>query len=246
MRIRNFILGVLALAALPVSCSREKGESLDGYVSFSLETDGQVTESTRSNVSDYAALPQAGKFTIVLANSNGDEVYNGLLDGYSSSLALKAGNYSVKAVYGSVSDEGFDKPCFSGSKSFSVTGGGTTTVSIPVSLANSIVKVECGETFKSYYTAYSFTVKTGAGTTIDFPKGETRAAFVDAYAITVSGTLTNQGGKTQSFSKEYKSLSPKTCYTLRFDVSNVGGGSVSVSFDESVEDVELTDVDLND
>lgn len=247
MRIRMFILGMTALALLPVSCSKQQGgESLEGRVSFSLDADGQVTETTRSNVADYTTLPQSGKFTIVLTNGSGDEVYNGLLEGYSSSTALKAGNYSVSAVYGSAGDEGFDKPFFSGSKSFSIAGGGTTSVAIPVSLANSIVKVECSDSFESYYTDYSFTVKTGAGTVIDFPKGETRAAFVDAYTISVSGTLTNQGGNAQSFTKDYRSLSPKTCYTLKFDVSNVGETAVSITFDDSVEDVELTDVDLND
>ena len=247
MKIRKFILGMAALALLPVSCSKQQsGESLDGKVSFSLDADGQVTETTRSNVADYATLPQSGKFTIVLTNASGDEVYNGLLEGYSSSTALKAGNYSVSAVYGSARDEGFEKPFFSGSKSFSINGGGTTAVAIPVSLANSIIKVECSDAFKAYYPEYSFSVKTGGGTTIAFPKGETRAAFVDAYTISVSGSLTNQGGKELTFSKDYKALSPKTCYTLRFDVSNVGGTAVRVSFDDTVEDVELVDIDLND
>lgn len=242
-----FILGMTALALLPVSCSRQQGgESLEGRVSFSLDADGQVTEVVRSSVADYAALPQPGKFTIVLTNTSGNEIYSGLLEGYNASTALKAGNYSVSASYGSSTDEGFEKPCFTGSKTFSVAGGGETSVAIPVSLANSIVKVECSDAFESYYTDYAFSVKTGAGTVIDFPKGETRAAFVDAYTISVSGTLTNQGGKTQSFSKDYKSLSPKTSYTLKFDVSNVGGTAISISFDDSVEDVELTDVDLND
>lgn len=245
MKINKFMLGMLALAAMSGSCSRQQ-EGADGHVSFSLDTDGQVAEATRSAVSDFTALPATGKFTIVLANGNGDEVYNGLLEAYNTSLSLKAGNYSVKASYGSVSDEGFDKPCFTGQKTFSITGGGTTAVAVPVSLANAIVKMECTDGFKSYYTDYSFTVKTGAGTVINFPKNETRAAFVDAYTISVSGTLTNQGGKTQTFSKDYKSLSSKTCYTIRFDVSNVGGDSVRITFDDTVEDVDLKDIDLND
>lgn len=69
---------------------------------------------------------------------------------------------------------------------------------------------------------------------------------MDAYTISVSGTLTNQGGKTQNFSKDYKALAPKTCYTIKFDVSNVGGNSITVSFDDTVEDVGLVDIDLND
>lgn len=246
MKINRLLLGMLAVALVHVACSKQQA-SPDGHVSFLLDADSPVTVVTKSNVSDYTTLPDAGKFTIVLTNGNGDEVYNGLLENYSASTALKAGNYSVKAAYGSVNDEGFGNPCFTGGKTFSIAGGGTTSVSIPVTLANTIIKVECTDAFKSYYTDYSFDVKTGGGTAITFPKGETRAAFVDAYMITVSGSLTNQGGKTQSFSnKEYRSLAPKTCYTLKFDVSNVGGGSISISFDETVEDVELIDVDLND
>lgn len=245
MNVNGKMTGILALALLSASCSRHLNES-EVNVLFSLDTDSQVEVVTKSNVSDYTILPEAGEFTIVISNGNGDEIYNGRLDGYNTSTALKTGNYSVKATYGNVSDEGFGKPCLSGEKTFSITGGGTVSVAIPVSLTNSIVKMECTDGFKSYYTDYSFFVKTGGGTEIAFPKGESRAAFVDAYTITVSGTLTNQGGKTQSFSKDYKALAPKTCYTIKFDVSNVGGNSITVSFDDTVEDVELMDIDLND
>lgn len=245
MNANGKMTGMLALALLSVSCSRHLNES-EGNVLFSLDADCHVEVAARSSVSDYTVIPEAGEFTIVISNGNGDEIYNGRLDGYNTSTALKAGNYSVKATYGNVTDEGFGKPCLSGEKTFSITGSGTVSVAIPVSLANSIVKVECTDGFKSYYTDYSFTVKTGGGTEIAFPKGEARAAFVDAYTISVSGTLTNQGGKTQSFSKDYKALDPKTCYTIKFGVSNVGGSSITVSFDDTVEDVELLDVDLND
>ena len=198
---------MMALALVPTSCSRHQ-DTADGNVLFSVATDGQVDVVTKSNVSDYTTLPQTGKFTIVLTNGSGDEIYNGLLEQFATSKKLKAGNYSVKAGYGSASEEGFGK---------------------------------------AYYTDYSFTVKTGGGTEIPFSKTETRAAFVDAYMISVSGNLTGQGGKTQAFSgKEFRPLSPKTCYTLKFDVSNVGGRSITISFDEAVEEAELTEVDLND
>lgn len=246
MKINRNALGMLTLALMSVSCSKQQ-TSQDGQVSFSLDTDSKVTMVTRSSLSDYTALPSAGSFTIVLTDGYGDEIYNGLLSGYDASTPLKTGNYSVKASYGSADEEGFDKPCLTGEKSFSITGSGTTTVTIPVSMVNSLVRVECTENFKSYYTDYSFTVKTGGGTEIQFPKGETRAAFVDAYTISVSGELTNQGGNKQTFSKDYTTnLSPGTCYTLKFDASNVGGFGVTITFDDSVADAELIDVDLND
>lgn len=238
MRINKILAGMSVMVLLTVSCSRQS-DDFAGKALFALETEDILSEVTRSSLSDYTTLPPAGSFTIVLTDGYGDEVYNGTL----KSISLKTGNYSVKASYGSVDDEGFDKPCLKGEKNFSIAGSGTTTVAIPVSLVNSLVKVECTEKFKSYYTDYSFTVKTGGGTEIKFPKGEDRAAFVDAYTISVSGTLINQGKKTQAFSKDY-TLSPKTCHTLKFDVSNVGGFGVTISFDDSVTDAELIDVDL--
>ena len=237
--------GILALALVSAACSKQQDEP-GATLSFSVKTDGQVAEMTRSNVSDYTTLPDAGKFTIVVTGSDGNTVYNGLLDAYSASAALKAGNYTVKAGYGSASDEGFDKPYFYGETAFSIAGGGNTEVSIPVALANSLVRMEYSENFKAYYTDYSFTVKTGGGTEIAFPKEEGRAAFVDAYTISISGTLTGPDEKARPFTKNYSSsLSPKTCYTVRFDVSNVGSGAVTISFDDTVEDVTFDDVDLN-
>ena len=245
MRINRTMAGILALALVSAACSKQQIES-GATLSFSVATDAHVAEVTRSSVSDYTALPEAGKFTIVVSGNDGSEVYNGLLEASNASTALKAGNSTVKASYGSATEEGFDKPCFAGEKTFSITGGGNTNVSIPVTLANSMIRMEYSDNFKAYYTDYSFTVKTGGGTEILFPKGETRAAFVDAYTISISGTLTNQGGKEQTFAKAYdSSLSPKTCYTVKFDVSNVGTGAVTITFDDTVEDVTLTDVDLN-
>ena len=244
MRI-NVMAVVLALALVSAACSKQQREP-GTTLSFSVDTDAQVTEMTRSSVSDYTTLPEAGKFTIVVSGSDGSEVYNGLLEAYSASTALKAGNYTVKASYGSATDEGFDKPYFAGEKTFSITGGGNTNVSIPVALANSMIRMEYSDNFKAYYKDYSFTVKTGGGTEISFSKGVDKAAFVDAYTISISGTLTNQGDKKQEFTKSYdSSLSPKTCYTVKFDVSNVGTGAVTIKFDDTVEDVTLADVDLN-
>lgn len=244
MRINRTMAGIMALALVSVACSKQQNES-GSTLSFSVETDTQVVEVTRSNVSDYTKLPSSGKFAIVVAGNDGKEVYNGLLEAYKTSTALKTGNYTVKASYGAANEEGFDKPYFKGEKTFSITGGGNTTVSIPVTLANSMIRMAYSDNFKAYYSDYSFTVKTGSGTEISFPKGESRAAFVEAFKISISGTLKNQSGKEQVFTKDYTGLEPKKCYTVKFDVSNVGTGTVRITFDETVDDVTLADVDLN-
>ncbi len=243
MKHRITLTGLLLLAA--VSCSRQPDGGV-GFIRFALDSDSSVIEVTKSSVSDYATLPSAQDFTLTVSDASGDEIYSGLLKNYDSSSAVKVGSYTATASYGSASVEGFDKPYFSGQSSFTVAQGTTSTVTIPASLANSMVKLSFTDTFTSYYTDYSFTLKTGAGTEIQFPKGETRAAFMDAYTFTLNGTLTSQGGKTQTFTLSKKGFEAKKCYTIRFDASNVGNGTISISFDDTVEDVQLDEVDLND
>lgn len=65
------MVGILTLALLSVSCSKQQDEAR-GRLSFSVVPDGQVTEVTRSLVSDYTTLPQIGKFTIVVTGNNGN------------------------------------------------------------------------------------------------------------------------------------------------------------------------------
>ena len=103
MKMNRTMVGILTLALLSVSCSKQQDEAR-GRLSFSVVPDGQVTEVTRSLVSDYTTLPQIGKFTIVVTGNNGNEVYNGLLEAYDESENLLTGNYTVKASYGSTSD----------------------------------------------------------------------------------------------------------------------------------------------
>lgn len=244
-RINGFVLAALAL----LSCSKagvHDGANAEGFVEFTTENDWSVVEATKSAVSDYTTLPSKDDFTISVKNSDGTEIYKGLISEWSADHKLSAGSYSVSANYGSEGVEGFDKPYFTGSTPFSVLGGETTAVSIPTSLGNSIVKVAVTDMFKNYFPTYSFNVVTGSGATIAFPATETRGAFVDAYKLSVSGEATKENGvKVQIPSKDFHDLQPATCYTITFDVTNVGGLKLTISFNDTVETVELGDVELN-
>lgn len=245
MKVKQISLCVLAaLAAL--SCTKEVGKR--PIVTFSLSgTEADIVEVTKGNVSSFTTLPQSGDFTLVVKASDGTEVYNGLLSVYdATTTTFPADNYSVKATFGAEGTEGFDKPYFVGTKDFEVHGGETTAVNIPVALGNSIVKFSYGEWFKKYFSSYSFQIVTGSGTTIDFAQGETKAAFVDAYKFTVKGNFTTQDGQSKTFEKEYASLEPAKCYTIGFEVSNVGSTTLTVTFNDTVETVNLGETELND
>ena len=237
------IIGIVALCAL-FSCAKSQTDGR-GQVIFEVAGNHEVVDVTKSNVSDYTVLPSAGEFTIVIKDAESNSVWSGKIADWDPTTVLLAGEYTVEAAYGSLETEGFDKPYFFGSQSFAVVGGESTPVSIPVALANTIIKVSCSDYFKKYYNTYEFKLTRDGAEVVNFTMGETRAAFIDGYKIKVEGTLTSET-KTQTFSKEYTNLNEATAYTLAFDASTVGGSTITISFNDVVEEVDLGNVELND
>ena len=237
------IFGVLALIAA-VSCTKSQTEG-NGRVAFAVSSNDVVADMTKSNVSDYTGLPAVGDFTITILDESSSQVWAGKISEWDATTPLLAGNYTVNASYGDIEDEGFDKPYFTGSQTFAVKGGETSSVSVPVSLGNTIIRISCSDYFKKYYSDYTFRLTRGTAEIATFVKDETKAAFVDGYKIKVEGTLQGEL-KTYSFEKEYTGLDEATAYTINFDAPNVGGSTITISFNDTVEVVELGDYELND
>jgi hypothetical protein len=167
---------------------------------------------------------------------------------YDVTTLYNVGNYSATATYGSTAVEAFETPCFIGTKEFAIINDQTTTVKITASVANAVVQVACTDAFKNYFTGYSFALTTAAGTEIPFVAGETRRAFIDPYTFTVTGSATTQTGSTVKIEKSFSGIVAKTLYTVKFDVNsgNVGGATVTISFnDEPVAEIPV-DIELND
>ena len=242
-RLQTLFGALMILAAVSCNKNQQAGE---GQVSFEVRSIDTVADVTRSNVSDYTTLPAADAFSIKITDASSQTVYEGkIMDWVSADNTLKAGEYSVTAECGKVEDEGFDKPYFIGNQTFTVNGGETSEVSIPVSLGNTIVRVECTDGFRNYYKDWSFKLTRNGADIIAFAKDETKAAFVDGYRFTLSGVMEAET-KTYTFNKEYSSLEPATAYTFVFDVTNAGSAAITISFNNKVETVELGDIELND
>ena len=240
--LKTLISAMVLFCAL--SCSKDHADC-NGQVSFEVESMDVIADVTKSNVSDYATLPSSGDFTITITDANSSEVWTGKISEWNAETLLLAGTYTVEAVYGSIENEGFGKPYFVGSNTFSIEAEKSTTVSIPVNLGNTVIKFAYSDTFKKYYTDYSFKLTRGGSEIATFSKAESRAVFVDGYKIAVEGTLKSET-KTQTFYKEYTGLDAATAYTLTFDVPNVGGASLEITFNNSVEEVVLGDIELNE
>lgn len=200
---------------------------------------------TKSKVSDYTTLPSTENFTLTVSGVD-DYSWTGTILEWDPSVQLLAGEYHVMATYGSIEEEGFDKPYFNGESSFTIAGGQTVTAPVEVSLKNSVVWLSFSEYFKKYYSDYSFTLSRASKEIVTFTKDEEdRAAFVDGYQLILSGTLQAET-KTYTFSKNLD-LNPATAYKIIFDVTNVGGASISISIkDGYAEEVDLKDCELND
>lgn len=237
------ILGLMVLA-LAFSCTKSHSES-DGQVSFVLESDVEIADQTKSSVSQYTTLPSSGDFTITITDASSAPVWSGKISDWDPATLLQAGNYKVTATYGAIDEEGFDKPFFTGSADFAVIGAQTAEVKISVSLGNTVVLVRCTDNFKNYYKDYTFKVTRDGSEIVTFAKGETKAAFVDGYKFTLQGVIASET-RTQTFASDYSSLDEATAYTFLFDAPNVGGSTITITFNNNVETIELGDLELND
>lgn len=235
----------LSVLAVMFSCTKSNSAS-EGYLTFSVETDEVIEDVTKGNVSDLTALPSKNDFILDVKDASGSSFWSGKVSEWDPSTKVPFGEYTVNAVYGDLNEEGFDKPYFEGSKKFFIQGTERTAVSVNASLANTAIRISCTDNLKNYYSDYTFRLERGNSVIATFPKGETKAAFVDGYKVTVAGTLTTSGGVQKTFSKEYTNLNVATVYNVIFDIANVGGGSITISFNDKVETVQLDDVELND
>ena len=244
MKICKILYASVALLAF-VSCSKSSGSS-EGLVNFAISSNETVADVTRSHVSDYTTLPAASAFSISIKDEAQQVMFDGkITDWDPTSGLLKEGIYTVTASCGDIESEGFDKPYFAGSVPFTIKGGETTDVTIPVKLNNTVVKISCTQNFRNYYKNYTFKLTRNGADIVTFAKDDTRAAFVDGYKFILEGVLESET-KTYNFSKEYTSLEVATAYTFVFDVANTGAASITISFNDNVETVDLGDYELND
>lgn len=270
-------LNRLPILALAVAILAGSGCSSDGYnygdkgyatLSFALDTDNQlnagviVRAAGETSIADALGVsyqnPSAADFTIELKDSDDEEVYKGALSGWDAKTALPLGTYSVTATYDK-DQVGFypaGAPAFEGSTTFSVVEAKEYAVAIPVKLSNSILKVAYTDMFRNYFKAATVKAKSqGSSTEVTYDYNVTQGAFMTASNITINYILTPsqaQGANAKDVTGSLtQSLDPRTCYTLTFDVENVGGVkkfTITLN-EENMVDVPLGEngeIDLND
>ena len=150
MKLHKLTLCALALmGAIACNDGSEDINSVKGALVFDMDANQNVEEVSRASISavtGYTA-PTKEKFTFTVTNDDGYDVWSGKIgDLAEGKLVLDAGTYSVKAVY---NEGNMGSPVFEGEivDGVTINGGADTEVVVPVSLVNSIVKIEFDQMF---------------------------------------------------------------------------------------------------
>lgn len=246
MKTMKNIIGTILVAIVAVSCSKQNaGEK--GSVNFRLGnlSDISIEDVTKSSLADHTVPPEAGDFTIRIIDESKVTVWEGLLSNWSPENKIFVGNYNIKASYGVEGEEGVDRPYIAGDRDFTVNSAQLSVVDLTVSLQNAIIKMECTQQFKDYYSDCEFTLVTGSNN--KFTLVENQTLFIEAFRFTISGKMKNPQGKDVSFSKEYSSeILPSKCYTIKLDAANIGSNTITINFNNELETIDLGNIELND
>lgn len=232
-RLLNILNICMASLFLFASCN-DHGDLLlgnYGYVEFNL---AKASEDISVTTKDTDPT-----FSVTITNSQGVVVkaVNDHRDLVTDPLKLQAGTYTVTATTGDVVEAGFDKPYYSGTSSFVVKAGETTTSTVICSLANNLIDIVLDNSVETNFKQYYVTVTNGNengslifskdNNTLD-KSGYLRCTGTikwsmylvnnnnNVYDGVVNGTITD--------------VQPKQHYTLKFTTSDSEeGGAMNIS-----------------
>lgn len=249
----SFLLGGIALAGLLGGCAADNpwGTESDskGKIRLSLETDGEVKSARpvfRSGengfqASDYLTKPEAEDLSIRLEKNDGSfsKEWTSLRAFNEDEASFAAGTYTLTAYYGEKGTQGFERPYFEGVSTLNVLSEQTTEVNVTAALANTMVVIDYTDDFKEYMSAWEATIFTeGVTGGITYPRGETRAAFIEPKEAYLHLAFTTKEGKSTTVSLNKFTPEAKSLYHVTFDVDGreTDTATLSVTFDDTLID----------
>lgn len=242
---------VLCSALTLVGCSSDSFAPSDGTgtVELQLDVDRQVLTATPSR----ASLPEivegltADDFTIRLVAANGQSQQWSYADFTGEKIA--AGTYTLEAFYGTEGEEGFEKPYFAGSTQVVVRSDESTHAAVTTSLKNAAVTVSYSDTFKSYMTAYSASIRTaGSADGLDYPSTATDDLFVNAGEASLYVTFTTPQNQTATLKVVDFTAEAQHRYNISVDLNNgnMGDAVLTITFDDTAQVAEPIEIVLSE
>jgi hypothetical protein len=220
-----------------------------GKIAPHIELDTQVKSSAKAAARAEWNDITVDSLTLKISSEDGKSVSSwNSISLFPTDNTFAVGNYLVEALYGSVEDEGFEKPAYYGSQSVTVREDETTDVSLTASLVNTMVSVEYSDAFKGYMTDWSAELHSTGGEYQYMAKGETRPCYLRPGTVTVNVEITKPNGKTAKLYVAEFTAEAQHHYKLTVDMNEgAGAGSAElvVKYDDTLVQEDVV-IDLSD
>lgn len=234
MKLTNIMIGLFLGVGLISSCQSEIDEAKGyGYLQLS-SIDVNKGVETRADITESEAIA-----VDILDESNAvvqhaDDWRN--LD----DVILPVATYTIKAYSAdkNMETQGFDaQPYYAGQKDVVIEANKAKNVNITCKLAQTMVSVNCSETFKSTFAGYTCYIEGADALSIPFVEDEARAAYVKAgQPLTVKVDF----GNGKSFSQEITSKAEAAYhYKVNLDITE-GNAGFDISVDQSIHQYDVT------
>lgn len=269
MKMKKLLFISLA-AMLAVACSKSDDEAAmvncpegTGIVSFGVAP-ALVIEGTRAQVKlpEGTTVPGGDAFALAISSNDAGTKYQGgewtsvasFNENYKKTYFV-AGVYDAVVTWGDPTQEGENEPYYKGEVQYNVNARKQVDVTIPAKLANSIVKVEFTDDFKSYFeNGAAITITSGNGNEWNVDYDTTPYIFVESgKEVVIAGEATKQkpsatvDAPVVKFDDVKKTLAACTMYTYKYDVSTAGKVSVEITItNEPTETIPVGTEELND
>lgn len=234
MKLTNIMIGLFLGVGLISSCQSEIDEAKGyGYLQLS-SIDVNKGVETRADITESEAIA-----VDILDESNAvvqhaDDWRN--LD----DVILPVATYTIKAYSAdkNMETQGFDaQPYNAGQKDVVIEANKAKNVNITCKLAQTMVSVNCSETFKSTFAGYTCYIEGADALSIPFVEDEARAAYVKAgQPLTVKVDF----GNGKSFSQEITSKAEAAYhYKVNLDITE-GNAGFDISVDQTIHQYDVT------
>lgn len=155
-------------------------------------------------------------------------------------VLLRVATYTIKAYSADkvVETQGFDAlPYYEGQSSVLIEANKAKSVKVACKLAQTMVSVNCSETFKSTFAGYTCYIEGADALSIPFVEDEARAAYVKAgQPLTVKVDF----GNGKSFSQQIASKAEAAYhYKVNLDITE-GNAGFDISVDQTIHQYDVT------
>lgn len=244
-------LTVMASTMTLVSCHDAAvwTTSGNGGINPLVNLDTEVHSSTKAPAksSARATTVTANDLSLKISAVDGEfsRSWASLAD-YDPSTEYPVGQYNVEATYGSIDNEGFDRPAYAGSTVVTVSEKQTTDVTLTATLINSMVSVQYTDEFKDYMKSWSAELHSEGGEYLYYGPEETEPIYVKPGTVSLDLEIVKYNGVSASLRAATFEAKPRYHYHITVGVNNGSGeAKLNITFDENLakEDVEI---DLSD